>query len=246
MPSKPTNSISVILREVKNPWRAPLPLSRGPAGAGPSNKAGKHRQPGSIHVIRPEVTASRLAGTVGLVLPKYRWLVAGMLAVVLLAGGCLGGQRGVPASEGLANFARVSETLWRGAQPDEHGLETLKKLGATTIINLRMADDVVPGEEAAARRLGLGYVNVPLPGWSAPDAVAVARVLLASSPPPVFLHCEHGADRTGTIIACYRIRHDGWTTERALAEARVYGLSGWQFGMKRFVRSFPATRSEGR
>ncbi|MDI1320872.1 MAG: tyrosine-protein phosphatase [bacterium] len=169
-------------------------------------------------------------------------MVAGVSALALLTAGCASGQRGVPASEGLANFGRVSPALWRGAQPDERGLATLKKLGVATIINLRMAADVAPGEEAAARRLGLGYVSVPLPGWSAPDAAAVARVLslLASAPAPVFLHCQHGADRTGTIVACYRIRHDGWTAERALAEAQAYGLSGWQFGMKRFVRNFRA------
>ena len=184
----------------------------------------------------------------GIVLPKYRWLVAGLLAAVLLAGGCVGRPRGVPASEGLPNFGRVTGTLWRGAQPDEQGLATLKKLGAATIINLRMADDVAPGEAAAARRLGLGYVNVPLPGLSAPDAAAVARVLalLASAPAPVFVHCEHGADRTGTIIACYRIQHDGWTAERALAEARDYGLSGWQSGMQRFVVTFAAAERRAR
>ena len=132
--------------------------------------------------------------------------------------------------------------LWRGAQPDAPGLEQLAKLGAARIINLRMADDVVPGEEATARRLGLDYENIPLPGFSAPDDAAVARVLalIATSPAPVFLHCEHGADRTGTIIACYRIRHDGWTVERALAEAQQYRMSAWEFGMRRYVKEFAA------
>ena len=171
-----------------------------------------------------------------------RWLVPGVLILAFLAGGCTSGPRGVPAADGIGNFGRVSDALWRGAQPDEAGMENLKKLGVATIINLRMADDVVPGEAAEARRLGLGYENIPLPGWDAPGAAAVARVLslLASSPAPVFLHCEHGADRTGTIIACYRIRHDGWTAERALAEAKHYGMSGWEFGMKRYVRNFSA------
>ena len=173
---------------------------------------------------------------------KFHWAVAGLFGLTFLAGGCSIGPPGVPASNGIANFGKVSETLWRGAQPDEPGTEHLAKLGVAMIINLRQADDVVPGEAAAARRLGLAYENVPLPGWDEPSDAAVARVLalIAASPGPVFLHCEHGADRTGTIIACYRIRHDGWTTERALAEARNYGLSGWEFGMKRFVREFSA------
>ena len=62
--------------------------------------------------------------------------------------------------------------------------------------------------------------------------------LIESSPQPVFLHCEHGADRTGTIVACYRMQHDGWTTDRAVAEARQYGMSVLQFGMKHYLRDY--------
>ncbi len=168
------------------------------------------------------------------------WLA--MLLLVSLAGGCASGPCGAAATEGIANFARVDDRLWRGAQPDAAGLARLKALAAGTVINLRMGDDVEPGEEATARRLGLVYMNVPLHGFSAPSDAEVARVLalIETSAAPVFLHCEHGADRTGMIVACYRIRRDGWTAERALAEARLYGLSSWEWGMIRYVRSFPA------
>lgn len=169
-------------------------------------------------------------------------LLAVACGLALAFSGCSLLARGVPASEGIPNFGRVSSALFRGAQPDERGLENLQRLGVATIINLRMADDVVPGEEATARRLGIGYVNVPLPGLSAPENADVDRVLalIASSPPPVFVHCEHGADRTGTIIACYRMRHDGWTAAQAMAEAQRYGISVFQFGMKRSIRAFAA------
>jgi len=166
--------------------------------------------------------------------------VAGLLWLVFALGDCAGSPRGVPASDGLVNFGRVSDTLYRGAQPDEHGLANLRRLGVATIIDLRMADDSWTGEATAARLNGMGYVNVPLPGFSAPTPAAVTRVLalIDTSPSPVFVHCEHGADRTGTIVACYRIQHDGWTAEQALVEARRYGLSNWEFGMKRFVQEF--------
>nr|WP_255558734.1 hypothetical protein [Horticoccus luteus] len=108
---------------------------------------------------------------------QCRLAVAGVFAILLLAAGCTSTPRGVPAAEGIANFGRITPTLWRGAQPSERGLENLAKLGVVRIINLRMPDDVIPAEASTARRLGMDYENVPLPGLSAPDAMAVARVL---------------------------------------------------------------------
>ena len=160
-----------------------------------------------------------------------------LLGATLLLPGCASGGRGVPASEGIANFGRVSPLLWRGAQPDEPGIVNLHRLGVRTIINLRMPGDTWREEEATARAHGLAYYSVPLRGLSAPEDHQVAQVLalIASSPPPVFVHCEHGADRTGTIIAIYRMLHDGWTAAQAFAEAKQYGFSMWQLGMRHYI-----------
>jgi protein tyrosine phosphatase (PTP) superfamily phosphohydrolase (DUF442 family) len=161
----------------------------------------------------------------------------GVLFCTLIFSACGSIPRGVPVSEGIQNFGRVNGALFRGAQPDEQGLVNLARLGVRTIINLRQPSDMWPGEEAAARALGMGFMTVPLRGLGAPTDAQVARVLalIDSLAPPVFLHCEHGADRTGTIIACYRMGREGWTAERAFAEAKRHGFSAFQIGMRRYI-----------
>lgn len=164
----------------------------------------------------------------------------GALLLGLALAGCGSGSRGVPPAEGIPNFGRVNEAIFRGAQPDEAGIANLRRLGVRTIINLRLRNDTWVGEEAAARAHGIGYISVPFQGLGAPTDAQVEQVLalIDSSPAPVFVHCEHGADRTGTIVACYRRRHDHWTVERALAEAKAYGFSLFQMGMRRYIRAF--------
>lgn len=160
--------------------------------------------------------------------------------LLCLLTGCALGPRGLPTSEHIANFGRVNERLFRGAQPDAAGIQSLRLLGVRTILDLRMPGDRWPPEEALARASGIDCISLPLAGLGAPTDEQVARGLevLAAAPGAVFIHCEHGADRTGTLIAAYRIQREGWTNERAYAEARRYGMSFWQFGMRRYVRKF--------
>jgi uncharacterized protein (TIGR01244 family) len=141
---------------------------------------------------------------------------------------------------GITNFARVNDRLFRGAQPDGDGMKSLARLGVKTIINLRMTNDVWSAEEAAARAAGITYTNVPMSGISRPTDEQVEKVLsiIQTGPHPVFVHCQHGADRTGSIIACYRVRHDKWPSKQALLEARQHGMSPLEIGMKEYVTEF--------
>ena len=52
------------------------------------------------------------------------------------------------------------------------------------------------------------------------------------------MHCKRGADRTGAVIACYRIEHDHWNAKKALDEAKHLGMSWDQFGLKKYVMAF--------
>jgi protein tyrosine/serine phosphatase len=113
-----------------------------------------------------------------------------------------------------------------------------------SVIDLRREDEHPTKLEAkAVEAAGMRYFNVPMHGVVAPSEEQVARVLAlldSSADGSVFVHCRRGADRTGTVIACYRMVHDGWDNQKALQEAKSYGMSGLQLGMKRYVMNFQA------
>jgi protein tyrosine/serine phosphatase len=141
----------------------------------------------------------------------------------------------------LPNFHQVSDKLYRGAQPLSGGAKKLGELGVKTIVNLRGEDDLVRIEQKEAEGAGLRYFSIPMPGLSAPSDELVSRVMAIVNDPenqPVFIHCKRGADRTGTIAAIYRISNEGWTAEKAIAEARTHGMSWAEFGMRSYISDY--------
>jgi protein tyrosine/serine phosphatase len=148
--------------------------------------------------------------------------------------------RGLPVEEGILNYGKISDRLYRGAQPDAEGIQSLKRLGVKLIVNLRMPGEAWKEEATLAQAAGIQYTNFPMSGFSRPreDQMRQMLALFESASGPAFVHCLHGCDRTGTVVACYRIQHDGWSPSLALREARKYGIAWVEFRMKRFVAGF--------
>jgi len=141
----------------------------------------------------------------------------------------------------LPNFHQVNSKLYRGAQPKTGGLQELANLGIKTVVNLRGNGEGGLKEEEEARSRGLRYFNVPFKRAGRPREADIELVLSIINTPenqPVFVHCAQGVDRTGTVIAVYRIAHDGWTSEEAKAEANRYGMHPWEMGMKNYIHDF--------
>lgn len=141
----------------------------------------------------------------------------------------------------VRNFGKVNEHLYRGGDPTLVGIQELGALGVKLDIDLREAREGTEVEKKAAEKLGMKYVNIPFPPLSAPSDALVQRVLsllTGDKSETVFVHCRRGKDRTGTVIACYRIQHDGWDHPRALAEARSYGMSRIERGMRSYIIRF--------
>lgn len=141
----------------------------------------------------------------------------------------------------LPNFHQVNSKLYRGAQPKKADYQELANLGIKTVVNLRGKGEGVLQEEQEVRSKGLRYFNVPFKRAGRPHDADVERVLSIINTPeyqPVFVHCKQGADRTGTVIAIYRITHDGWTSKEAKEEANRYGMHLWEMGMKNYIHDF--------
>ena len=165
----------------------------------------------------------------------------GVAPLLLIAAITCAAQKSESTEKLLPNFHQVNERLYRGGQPLPGGIKRLTALGIRTIINLRGEDENSRAEEEEARLAGLRYVSVPMSGIKRPSDERVEEVLAIINQPenwPVFVHCKHGEDRTGTIIAVYRISRDGWTYKQAKEEARSYGLSRMQFLMKAYIKDY--------
>ncbi len=139
----------------------------------------------------------------------------------------------------LPNFAAVAPGIFRGAAPTEAGLRRLKAMGVRTIIDLRIEQRGQKAEAETARRLGMERLRLRM-GREAPTAKQVSLFLNTLADPakrPVFIHCQHGADRTGAMIGIYRITRQGWNFPRAWAEMRRYGFKPWLGELKQAVSS---------
>lgn len=128
-----------------------------------------------------------------------------------------------PLSErpAINNFHQVNEWLYRGAQPGLQGYEKLKELKIKTVVGVRWRPWCVATEREIVNSLGMNFHNLPLNYWTLPTKADIERFLAIlddESNHPIFVHCYHGADRTGVLVAMYRIMRCGWTLEDAYLE----------------------------
>ena len=156
--------------------------------------------------------------------------------VLLTLVGCMT-PRGFPPVASIQNFDIVDGRLTRGAQPNAVSIAFLKTTGITLVIDLTVPGETWPQERAECGKVGIVYVNVPLSGTRAPSRAAVDRILslIQANQGVAFVHCQHGCDRTGTVVACYRIRL-GESNEGALRDADIHGMSVFEIGMRSFIK----------
>ncbi len=124
--------------------------------------------------------------------------------------------------KGVPNLHKVSDTLYRSAQPTAEGMKNLKAMGIKTVVNLRSfhSDRDELGET------GLAYEHITMKTWHPEEKEAVRFLQIVTDPKrqPVLVHCQHGADRTGTMCALYRIAVQKWSRDDATEEMTKGGF----------------------
>jgi tyrosine-protein phosphatase SIW14 len=140
---------------------------------------------------------------------------------------------------GVPNFHAVNDHVYRGGQPSRDGIDSLARIGVRTVVDLRGGRALE--EEKLVQAAGMRYVHVPMDAFAAPsdqEITTLLDLLDDESASPVFIHCKRGSDRTGTVIACYRMKHDRWDNRKALAEARVHGMAWIERAMQQYILNF--------
>jgi tyrosine-protein phosphatase SIW14 len=128
----------------------------------------------------------------------------------------------------IDNFGQVDDNYYRGAQPDGRDYADLAALGVKTVIDLTR--DGRADERGIAERAGMRFFRIPMTTTDRPSEAAVAQFLKLvgdRANQPVYVHCQGGRHRTGTMTAIYRMTRDGWTADRAYAEMKQYKFDGF-------------------
>lgn len=123
---------------------------------------------------------------------------------------------------GLENFYKLSDSVYRSEQPDNKEMKELEKMGIKTVLNLRNYHN--DNNEAKGTYLTLERIRMNAEDINY-EKILAAMKIIKNSPKPILIHCLHGSDRTGCIVASYRIVFQNWTKEAAIKELKnpVFG-----------------------
>lgn len=170
-------------------------------------------------------------------------MIASLLATLLPAVLALGAS---PTVSEIEKCFRPTERVATAGQPKIEQLSAVKEEGFHAIINLREpSEHDAEAEQAAAAKLGLRYISIPVK-TADPKPEEVDAFLKATDDPsiyPVFIHCGSG-NRVGAFWMIRRVLVDGWTADDAEKEARQIGMKSpnlKEFALE-YIRAYPARR----
>lgn len=122
---------------------------------------------------------------------------------------------------GVPNLHKITDNLYRSAQPTTEGMKNLSAFGIKTVINLRNSHsdlDEICNLPLTAKRIEIFAGNL-----KDEYVTEFLSIVDDSTAYPILVHCQHGADRTGALCAMYRILRQGWTPDEAIDELKNGG-----------------------
>ena len=145
---------------------------------------------------------------------------------------------------GVPNLHKVSDKLYRSAQPTAEGMTNLVALGIKTVVNLR--DNHSDSDEIGDLPLKARRIEIFTANMKDKYVDEFLSIVDDTNAVPVLVHCQHGADRTGTMCAMYRILREGWTVGDAIDEMKKgeYGYHSIWANLPRFIRKSAEKRTK--
>jgi tyrosine-protein phosphatase SIW14 len=120
-------------------------------------------------------------------------------------------------TKSLKNLYKVNSDLYRSEQPQENAGNTLKKLGIKSILSLKQQNK----DKEYLGKHSFEYYSVEMESEDFDnDEIIKALRKIKDAPKPILVHCKHGSDRTGVVIAMYRIVFENWTKAEAINEMK--------------------------
>ena len=140
------------------------------------------------------------------------------------------------------NFRSVTPNLYRSGLISKESIPYLKELGIKTVVTFDNRLERVEKEQKFLEEAGIKSISIPWSGWDRPNDETIQRIHNIMDAPemqPVLVHCKHGQERTGVVIASWRISHQNWSFDQAYEEMKVCGFRWFQYGhLKNYVYDF--------
>lgn len=127
----------------------------------------------------------------------------------------------------IKNFHQVTSYLYRGGQPGHEGFNWLAENGIKTVVSFRWGAKINQAERKAVEAAGMKYISMPLNYWNLPTQAVIDSFLVLVDEEqnhPMYVHCLHGADRTGVLVATFRMARMNWTVDEAYKEMKACGF----------------------
>ena len=136
---------------------------------------------------------------------------------------------------GVINFAKVSDALWRGAQPSAEGFKAMEAMGLKTVVNLRHNHDDLP----LLKNTRLKYLHIPSFAFQPTQENLVTFLKVMENPAnwPVYIHCAQGRDRTGYNAASYRMFYQKWEANDSILEMNAFHFNKIWVGNPGFIKT---------